>query len=477
MAGVLEQLVESHIRCDRWHGPDQSRGAADACALRSPRCATGPASAQSPHRRRRPPPVPRVWRRWDVGSPVIDAAAIAALRANLHELAADFHELAASIHDLKAEFSTPRAIRSLISDGPTGVEPRRQRNGRAHGGSGRRRRTDEVMRCLRRGGERAPRHAVLAAAQGGHTEDCGPPRQQPVRGGPPHPTASCIGSQADPTGGHPQSRPGPSQQWVGLGQHHVQALVVQLEAIPDVAGVLQRRPDSRRGWPAWTIWRSPWPTAPRWMAEDHQLPHERPAIVLDRDRDDLYACCWVASAGHGERVCEQCGAAFAPRRQHDRFCSARCRVAWNREATGDPVVGASALEWSVPAMGDARRRLAMLSGSDRTSAFAAVSEAVWAVTIVDAAMVRYHPDAYDGVLADETPLERRLIEESLAGLRFVRNWIPDEASVADFVEPGASGEHGVMGWTWRSVARPALTRRSPGGGRGRWRGIGPTRPG
>ena len=113
-------------------------------------------------------------------------------------------------------------------------------------------------------------------------------------------------------------------------------------------------------------------------------------------------------------------------------------------------------------MCDARRRLAISSGSDRTSAFAAVSEAVWAVTIVDAATVRYHPDAYDRVLADETPTDRRLIEENLAGLRFVRNWIPDDAAVADFIEPGAAGEYGVMAWTWRSVAKPALTRRSPG---------------
>ena len=36
-------------------------------------------------------------------SVVADAAAIATLRANLHELAADFHELAASIHDMAAE--------------------------------------------------------------------------------------------------------------------------------------------------------------------------------------------------------------------------------------------------------------------------------------------------------------------------------------------------------------------------------------
>ena len=30
------------------------------------------------------------------------------------------------------------------------------------------------------------------------------------------------------------------------------------------------------------------------------------------------------------RNCEQCGTAYEPRREHARFCSARCRVAWNR---------------------------------------------------------------------------------------------------------------------------------------------------
>ena len=30
------------------------------------------------------------------------------------------------------------------------------------------------------------------------------------------------------------------------------------------------------------------------------------------------------------RNCEQCGVLFTPRREHARFCSARCRVAWNR---------------------------------------------------------------------------------------------------------------------------------------------------
>jgi len=58
------------------------------------------------------------------------------------------------------------------------------------------------------------------------------------------------------------------------------------------------------------------------------------------------------------RTCEQCGASFAPRREHARFCRPRCRVAWNREHTGDPQAEASALEWSITAMREAIERLA-----------------------------------------------------------------------------------------------------------------------
>src|SRR5579864_7536022 len=57
------------------------------------------------------------------------------------------------------------------------------------------------------------------------------------------------------------------------------------------------------------------------------------------------------------RACEQCGTAFAPRREHARFCSAACRAAWNREHTGDLKVGASALVWAITAMGDTTGRL------------------------------------------------------------------------------------------------------------------------
>jgi hypothetical protein len=39
------------------------------------------------------------------------------------------------------------------------------------------------------------------------------------------------------------------------------------------------------------------------------------------------------------RNCEQCGALFTPRREHARFCSARCRVAWNRLNAGATLRG------------------------------------------------------------------------------------------------------------------------------------------
>ncbi|MCW2929298.1 MAG: hypothetical protein JWM19_260, partial [Actinomycetia bacterium] len=95
------------------------------------------------------------------------------------------------------------------------------------------------------------------------------------------------------------------------------------------------------------------------------------------------------------RHCEQCGAVFEPRREHARFCSAACRVAWHRERAGRPWPGETALSWSAAAMGDAARRLGEARGLDLPQALAVVSEAVWWVTMVDATVVRYHPDAYD----------------------------------------------------------------------------------
>ena len=145
-------------------------------------------------------------------------------------------------------------------------------------------------------------------------------------------------------------------------------------------------------------------------------------------------------------------------------------MVWHRERTGDPVAGDSVLQWSVPAMTQAVRALALVSGSDRQAGLASVSDAVWAVTMVDAAMVRRHPGVYDEVLVGALVSDRRLVEESLAGLRFVRNRIPDLAAVAGFVAPvvddrAAAGdpaaELGVMGWQWQPVSRPLPGRRRP----------------
>ncbi len=169
------------------------------------------------------------------------------------------------------------------------------------------------------------------------------------------------------------------------------------------------------------------------------------------------------------RTCEQCGAVFAPRREHARFCCARCRARWNREHTGDPAAGASALQWSVTAMTETIERLPSVRAWDRMRAFAAIGEAVWQVTLVDATLVRHHPDTYDRILGSQDPAQRRLTEQTLAGLRFVRNQIGPEASLAGFIQPGGPGaRHGrVASWTWKPVPDPALA--------GSWHGTGPTR--
>jgi hypothetical protein len=160
------------------------------------------------------------------------------------------------------------------------------------------------------------------------------------------------------------------------------------------------------------------------------------------------------------RSCEQCGVVFEPRREHARFCSARCRVAWNREHAGDQAGGDSALAWSVAAMRETAQRLAAARPADRAQGFAVVSDAVWWVTMVDATLVRYHPGAYDRVLAGLGRAGRELTEGTLAGLRFVRNRMGYHEDYADFVRPpaGAGGppDAGVAAWTWKPLPEPAL---------------------
>jgi hypothetical protein len=167
------------------------------------------------------------------------------------------------------------------------------------------------------------------------------------------------------------------------------------------------------------------------------------------------------------RDCEQCGTSFVPRREHARFCSACCRAAWNREHMGDLTAGASALAWSITAMSDTTGRLSRVRTADRPRAFAVIAEAVWWITMVDATLVRHHPDAYDSVMAGQNPAQRQLVEETLTGLRFVRNRIGDEADLAEFIEPGdtgpGAGEGRITGWTWKPVPEPALASLPPRG--------------
>jgi hypothetical protein len=167
------------------------------------------------------------------------------------------------------------------------------------------------------------------------------------------------------------------------------------------------------------------------------------------------------------RDCDQCGALFAPRREHARFCSARCRIAWNSENKGDPAVGASALQWSITAMNEAAQRLPAAGAWDQPRAFAVIGETVWQVTIVDATLVRYYPDAYDAVLASQAGADRQRVEGTMGGLRFVRNRMRHEADHADFICPqvGRAGldDGPITAWTWKSVPEPPLAALLPRG--------------
>ena len=141
-------------------------------------------------------------------------------------------------------------------------------------------------------------------------------------------------------------------------------------------------------------------------------------------------------------------------------------MAWNHENCGDRVAALDALYWSVTAMADLAPRLAETAARDRCRALAVISEAVWQVTIVDATLVRYYPEVYDGVLAALVPEERRLIEGTMAGLRFVRNRMQGQAGRDDFIGRGEGGQGEadlVAAWAWAPQPEPAMDSLRPGG--------------
>ena len=116
-----------------------------------------------------------------------------------------------------------------------------------------------------------------------------------------------------------------------------------------------------------------------------------------------------------------------------------------------------ALEWSLSAMQDSVARCGQVGAWDAGGAAAAVSEAVWWVTLVDATLVRYHPGAYDAVLASQETGQRRAVEGTLAGLRFVRNQMGYQLDPAEFLTPGNSGAaEWAGGWAWQRLPAPPL---------------------
>jgi endogenous inhibitor of DNA gyrase (YacG/DUF329 family) len=186
------------------------------------------------------------------------------------------------------------------------------------------------------------------------------------------------------------------------------------------------------------------------------------------------------------RRCERCGKEFEPKREHARFCSARCRVAWNREhwsqgnrdqqkwgsenwaddTRGPQRTGTSALSWSITAMRDTTERLGRVRASDRAQAFAVIGEAVWWVTIVDATLVRYYPEDYEAALAALSAAERLETETTFGGLRFVRNRMGYYADHADFIQPRAAdggSDAPITEWRWQSMPPPAVATLPPRG--------------
>ena len=110
-------------------------------------------------------------------------------------------------------------------------------------------------------------------------------------------------------------------------------------------------------------------------------------------------------------------------------------------------------------------RLPRVKAWDGARAMAVIGEAVWWVTIVDATMVRYHPDTYDKILAGASTADRLTIEESLAGLRYVRNHMGHDIDHVDFVQgappqPGRAAER-IANWAWRPLPQPCLSTLSP----------------
>jgi hypothetical protein len=134
-------------------------------------------------------------------------------------------------------------------------------------------------------------------------------------------------------------------------------------------------------------------------------------------------------------------------------------MAWNREHAGVAAAPAVAIDWSVTAMTEAAGRLTTAGARDLPRLAAAVGETVWWITLVDATLVRYHPRDYEKALAAKA-VRRRKTEQTLEGLRYVRNQLGRSVDSAEFVRPAARDD-GATTWTWRPLPEPDLTGAGP----------------
>ncbi|HEY2298535.1 MAG TPA: hypothetical protein VGH43_12455 [Jatrophihabitans sp.] len=77
------------------------------------------------------------------------------------------------------------------------------------------------------------------------------------------------------------------------------------------------------------------------------------------------------------------------------------------------------------------------------------------MTMLDAALVRYHPNVYDDTLDRLSHADQALTEETLAGLRLVRNRVAEPGDLARFVDSGTTDSEPLTGQItsqrWKAV--------------------------
>jgi len=114
--------------------------------------------------------------------------------------------------------------------------------------------------------------------------------------------------------------------------------------------------------------------------------------------------------------------------------------------------GECPLAWPLAAMTGALRRFG--AATNAAQAAAAAIEAAWWITTADAAMSRRHPRTYSHALAALDPAQRRAVEASLAGFRFIRRQLGYHADPADFIQADAPSRRYTAAWGWSRVCPP-----------------------